>query len=515
MANVIYAADLFCGAGGTTAGLHLAAEAMGLNLRLVAVNHWERAIETHAANHPWAEHFCTGIGDLKPTAAVTGGKLDLLVASPECTHHSIARGGKPCDDQSRASAWHVLHWCQELYVRNIVMENVPEFTSWGPLGPNGRPLKSMRGKTFSAFVAALRSLNYTVDWRILNCADYGDATTRRRFFLVARKGRRPIRWPDYTHGQDPAVDHFGHAVRPWRSAREVIDWSLPGHSIFLTAEDVRRSGLKIRRPLAQNTMRRIEAGIRRFWGQWAEPFLVLFRGTDGRQLDMTARSVDTPVPTLTAGGGHCAVCRPFFVRYNGSHPGKTDGDRRTEPTDTPISTIDTSNRIGVLSPLMMHLTHGGRVNDCNRPMPTVTGANRGELGMISPLIIGQDARGAVRDIGAGLPTITATGAHALVEPFIVKYYGRGGGYAPVDAPLAAVTTVDRFGLVRPKTIEMGGKKYLLDILFRMLTPKELAAAQSFPNEYRFAGNKSEVVKQIGNSVPVRTARALCEGRLAA
>lgn len=144
MSKIIHAADLFCGAGGTSTGLRMAAEALGLNLKLTAVNHWETAIETHAANHPWAEHLCTSLEGLKPSAAVPGGKLDLLVASPECTHHSIARGGRPRCDQSRASAWHVLHWCQELYIRNLLIENVPEFASWGPLSESGKPIKSMR-----------------------------------------------------------------------------------------------------------------------------------------------------------------------------------------------------------------------------------------------------------------------------------------------------------------------------------------------------------------------------------
>ncbi len=185
MGKIIEAADLFCGAGGISTGLGMAVDYFGKDLNLVAVNHWERAIETHAANHPLANHFCTGIGELKPSKAVPGGKLDLLVASPECTHHSIARGGKPFDDQGRSSAWHVLHWCQELYVRNIIMENVPEFTNWGPLGENKKPLKSKKGQTFLAFLNALKSLGYSVDWRILTCADYGDATTRKRFFLMA------------------------------------------------------------------------------------------------------------------------------------------------------------------------------------------------------------------------------------------------------------------------------------------------------------------------------------------
>lgn len=187
--KIIRAADLFCGAGGTSTGLVQACLAMGLDLRLVGVNHWDTAMETFTRNHPRAEHWCTGIDQIKPSRAVPGRKLDLLVASPECTHHSNARGGKPRDEQSRASAWHVLHWCQELYVKNLVLENVPEFTNWGPLTKDGHPVKARAGDTFRAFLGALESLGYRYRWDFLTAADYGDATTRRRFFLYATRGR--------------------------------------------------------------------------------------------------------------------------------------------------------------------------------------------------------------------------------------------------------------------------------------------------------------------------------------
>lgn len=395
MGKIIEAADLFCGAGGISTGLGMAVDYFGKDLNLVAVNHWERAIETHAANHPLANHFCTGIGELKPSKAVPGGKLDLLVASPECTHHSIARGGKPFDDQGRSSAWHVLHWCQELYVRNIIMENVPEFTNWGPLGENKKPLKSKKGQTFLAFLNALKSLGYSVDWRILTCADYGDATTRKRFFLMAHRGNRRIKWPEPTHFQIAGKDIFENDQKSWVPAKDIIDWTIPGHSLFLTPEDVKKHNLRIKRPLVPNTIKRIESGIKKYWGDWAEPFLVMLYGSNN------TRSIDRP----------------------------------------------------------LH--------------------------------------------------------HYLVDPFIVKYYGHGKGSVGVDSPIDTITTNDTFGLVRPMLIQIGEEKYLLDILFRMLTPKELAAAHSFPEDYRFAGNKTEIVKQIGNSVPVKISEQLCRSQLAA
>ena len=542
MSKIINAVDLFCGAGGISTGLSMAANAFGKDLHLTAVNHWERAIETHAANHPDANHFCTSMGDVKPSKAVPDGKLDLLVASPECTHHSIARGGKPYDDQSRASAWHVLHWCQELYIRNLIMENVPEFTDWGPLGANKKPLKSKKGQTFIAFLRALKSLGYSVDWKMLTCANYGDATTRKRFFLLAKRGRKRIDWPAATHFRESGEDMFGETQKQWVPARDIIDWNLPGHSIFLDQEQVKKYKVRIKRPLAANTLRRIETGIRKYWGEWAQPFLVMMYNTND------ARSLERPLPTAMT-VNHMGLCQPFLVRYNGNHSGKADGNTRTQSPRDPISTLDTSNRFGLCQPFVTILKgrsevrstgdalptlttnphlylcepfiipqhSGGAPRSVSSPLSTICTESRG-ISLVSPFII-QASHSArpdrVKDIETPLSTIVGKPDHYLVDPFIVKYYGAGSGAAPIDKPLGAITTDDRFGLVRPMLVEIGDQKYLLDILFRMLSPKELAAAHSFPEDYYFAGNKSEIVRQIGNSVPVKTSENLCKIQLAA
>ena len=230
---MIYAADLFCGAGGTSAGLMKACEALGLDdIRLLAINHWDVAIMSHSANHPGATHLCESLDNVDPRKAVPGGRLDILCASPECTHHSIARGGRPCSDQGRASAWHILRWAEALYIDNILVENVREFINWGPLGADRRPTKSRKGATFTAFVTALESLGYRVEWRILNAADYGDPTTRQRLFLLARRGIREEVWPRPTHSAKTSDTFFNTDLKPWRSAREIIDWSLESKSIF-------------------------------------------------------------------------------------------------------------------------------------------------------------------------------------------------------------------------------------------------------------------------------------------
>jgi DNA (cytosine-5)-methyltransferase 1 len=442
--KIITAADLFCGAGGTSTGLIQAAAAMGRKVDLTAINHWDIAIETHAANYPEVRHLCETLDAVNPRALYPSGRINLLVASPECTHHSIARGGVPSCEQSRSSAWHIIRWAEALYIDNILIENVPEFQSWGPLGANKLPLKSKRGATFQAFVTALKSLGYRVDYRVLNAADFGDPTSRQRFFLIARRGNKKIRWPKPTHTRDGGHDLFGISKK-WRSARDIIDLELPSKSIF-----------NRKRPLAAKTIARIEYGLEKFGGR---EFLVKFFGT-ARIAD-----IDNPVPAITAGGQHLGVCQPFLTIYK--------GQSKARSIDDPVPTLTTGENMCVCQPFLTRF-HGGaggekRVHSMDNPLPVVDTSNR----------------------------------YGLVEPFIVKYYGTGM-VQNIDQPLDTVTTRDRFGL-----IEVFEKHPDLDIRMRMLQPHELAAAQGFPAGYKFAGNKGQVIKQIGNAVPRRLARALC------
>lgn len=319
--KVIHAADLFCGAGGTSTGLARACESLGMGLSLIAVNHWDIAIRTHTANHPTAQHLCTSLDSVDPRKVVPAGHLHLLVASPECTHHSIARGGKPVTDQSRSTAWHVLRWAEALRIDSILIENVREFRDWGPIGTNGRPLKTKRGDTYRAFLNSLRSLGYVVEDRILNAANYGDPTTRERLFIIARRGRRKITWPDASHAADGRLPM---GLEKWKAAREIIDWSLVGQSIF-----------NRKRPLAPATLARIEAGLRKFGGANAEPFIVVLR----RRVD--GRSIDRPLPTVTAGGQHMRLCEPFISKYYGTGSVK--------PVSEPLDTITAKDRFALVT----------------------------------------------------------------------------------------------------------------------------------------------------------------------
>jgi DNA (cytosine-5)-methyltransferase 1 len=217
-------ADLFAGAGGASAGAIRAIEAHGYDVELVAVNHWDVAVATHSVNFPGARHHCVDLDAAKPLELVPEGRLDLLWASPSCTEHSYSKGGRPIGDQKRATAWCVVRWAETLLPRRIIVENVAQFLKWGPLDSKRRPVANRRGEIFEAWVNAIRSLGYRVEWNILNAADFGAPQTRSRLFVQARRDRRKIVWPVPTHGR---------LGKPWRAAREIIDWQYPIESILI------------------------------------------------------------------------------------------------------------------------------------------------------------------------------------------------------------------------------------------------------------------------------------------
>mgnify|MGYP001603989211 CR=1 FL=1 len=449
MKKEIYAADLFCGAGGTSTGLELACKEKNFELKLLAINHWDVAIATHSKNHPDADHLCENLDNVNPKNVVPKGYLDILVASPECTHHSNARGGRPMSDQSRASAWHVLRWAEALRVKNILIENVKEFKNWGPLGSNGRPLKRKKGELFKAFMFSLKAMGYYVDCKVLNAANYGDPTTRQRLFIIARKGKK-VRWPVATHTPNGDMTLLGKTIK-WRAAREIIDWGIPGKSIF-----------ERKKPLSENTMKRIVAGLRKFSGKELEPFLVkLYKTGD-------AANINSPVPTITT-IPKIGLCQPFLVEYY--------GNGRARPIDKPLPTQTAKDRFGVVEPFIVRISQTGSGGD------------------------------QVRSVDKPLATVLTKEELAVCEPFIVPHYGERDGQEPrfhsIDNPLPTVTSVGAGSLVMP---EFNGQK--LDIKFRMLLPHELARAMSF-EDYEFCGKRTEIVKQIGNAVPVNIAKHLC------
>lgn len=432
-------ADLFCGAGGSSSGAARAIRSMGADLDLVAVNHWDLAIATHSRNHPAAKHFCVNLDAARPEDIVPGGQLDLLMASPECTYHSRARGGKPIHDQRRMSAWHVQRWCSTLDVRCILVENVSEFRDWGPLDENGRPDPAGKGLYFQAWIQALWAMGYQAEWRILNAADFGDATTRQRFFLQARKDGRPIRWPEPSHSPTGNDDMFGGRPR-WRAAREVIDWDNPGASL-----------LTRKRPLSIKTRRRIARGLWRFGGPLAKAYIEL--------LDLPAEDV----ATFDGVGPAEAAAKPFVSPFR--------NHTKDRGADDPLPTITASNGgggISVVTPTAAPFLLGQRSDsgprEIERPAPTITTVSR--IAVVepraAPFVLGQHSQSIPRPVGDPIPTVCAAGAIALVEPTVIPYYGTGVA-APVDQPLGTVTTRARFGLCLPLVVPYGPRAEARDV----------------------------------------------------
>lgn len=449
MKNVLNTVDLFCGAGGATTGLELALKQLGLKHKGIAINHWKVAVDTMRVNHKDVETMQMSIESAIPSELVPSREVDLLWASPSCTHHSRAKGGKPRDNQLRAQPELILTWLDQLYVRRIIVENVPEFVEWGPVDKSGNVIKRLNGKCFEAWVNSLKARNYIVEWKIVNCANYGDATTRKRFFLKAVKnGCGKIRWPEEEYSHDGEEDLF-NSRKKWKGIRECIDFSDTGKSIF-----------NRRKPLAENTMRRIFIGLKKFCGLQFQMDMLGSSGNDACRI----RTLDEPMATQ-----HCsnrtALVTPFIVNL-----------RRNETVtsiDKPINTITTSGSHHALcSAFILDHFRNGDAKELESPIGAQTTHDR--FSLVTPLVIGQQGCATARPVTEPCPTIATAGAIRLITPIVLDD-GR-----------------------------------TMDVRIRMLKPSELAAAHSFPKNYRLTGTKTEQVKQIGNSVPVMTACAMCK-----
>ena len=545
--------DSFAGGGGASLGIKWATG----REPDYAINHDVAAIEMHRENHPGTVHLTESVWEAKPAEIVGKGRVALAWFSPDCTHFSVARGAKPVSPRVRGLAWVVIRWAKlpaKQRPRVIILENVKEFVTWGPLvkkrddkgnvmlDAKGReleiPCPKRKGVTFKRWVTTLRNLGYEVEWREINAADYGAPTLRKRFFLIARCDGKAITWPEPTH-YDPKKsrkpDMFGTVERqPYRTAAECIDWGLPCPSIFLTKEEARAQAAhfgmsSIKRPLAEATMRRIANGLLRYVIRAREPFIV---GLGGRQGQSPERSVARPFQTIT-GKADSAVIVPTLVRTahgdvdkNGKRRGQgahdinapvgavtgsgdfavatayltqfRQRDGRNASVDEPASTIvsDGGRHAQVVAFLAKHF--GGMVGtELPKPLPTTT--QRGTQNQIVTANL-LKLRGTCADgqpVDEPAPTISAQGTHvADVRAFLVKYHGNEKEGHPVDQPASTLTSKERLGLV---TIH-GEDWQIVDIGMRMLTPRELARCQGFPDDYVLTGTKTNQVARIGNSV---------------
>ena len=475
----VLVADLFCGAGALSAAANDALTELGFKPTFIAVNHWQIACDTFLANHPGARVHCTPLEAAHPAQMVPEGRLDLLMAGIECTFFSRARGGKPVNDQQRMGAWHINHWCTALRVRRLLLENVPEFLDWGPVDARtGRPIPSRKGEYFRKWWKSMLDLGYIGEYRLVNFADFGDATTRTRLIMkfMLKSERKPITWPKPTHCKRPSL--FGEAR--WRAAREVIDWSILGQSIYAR-----------KRPLAPATLLRIHAGLVRF--KWPEPYLIVLRQ------HMAAQSIDMPLPTLTSGGTHVGLVQPFVSPYHGG-----DGPRAMS-TDDPLPTQDTANRFGLVQPYLFQANQSvGRTERGFRstedPICTIT-ATGTDLGLVSPAspapwVLNQQAGGRPKSIDEPIPAIATDGAHALIAP----YYGGGSGEtcSSVNEPLPTATTKGRFGLIMSTTHsadKSGRSRSIDDPMPTITTASRGEHALLMPVTHADGGNRARSVDE--------------------
>jgi DNA (cytosine-5)-methyltransferase 1 len=536
--------DLFAGGGGASLGIEMATGRMVD----IAVNHDPEAVAMHMANHPTTRHLISDVFEADPREITEGRPVGLLWASPDCKHHSKAKGGKPKDKRIRSLAWVVIRWAKTVKPRVICLENVEEFRDWCPLDGDGYPVKEKRGVTFRIWKQRLEHLGYRVEYRALKACDYGTPTIRKRLFLIARCDGLPIVWPEPTHG--PGRRH------PYRTAAECIDWSLPCPSIF-----------ERKKPLAEATCRRIAKGIMRYVVNAEEPFIVpLTHHGDDR-----VYPISEPLRTVTgANRGELALVAPFVSTYYGD---KRPGDVRGCGLDDQIGTQTTENRHALVCASIMvntsghaggqpeeplhTVTTGGhhalvaamltehanasspRCNSVDEPLRTICAEVKGgHYALVSTFLAkhyGGNCTNPASALADPVSTITAIDHHSLcasnlvklrnnctgqdhraplhtitggaehfaeVRAFLVKYYGVGQEIGLED-PLHTATSRDRFGLVT-----VHGEEYAIaDIGLRMLSPRELFRAQGFPDDYiidRGADGrpltKTAQVRMCGNSV---------------
>lgn len=554
--------DNFAGGGGASTGIELAT---GRPVD-IAINHDPDAIAMHKANHPYTTHYCESVWDVDPKKVCRGRKVGLAWFSPDCKHFSKAKGGKPVDKNIRGLAWIVLKWAGTVRPRVIILENVEEFQTWGPVR-KGKPVKSRSGETFRKWKQQLESLGYCIEHRELVAADYGAPTIRKRFFLIARCDGKPIVFPEKTHAPADSEEVKEGRKKPWKSAAEIIDWSLPCPSIFDTSAEIKEKyGIRAVRPLAENTIKRIVRGLDKFVLNTSAPFLVMVNHTG----KFRGQEITEPVQTVTAKNGYGLVSpvlepysiwtvskaeqcllMPSLIQYHTEQSEKARGQKVTEP----LMTLDASNRYGV-SEAYLTKYYGNEKGGISvaDPLHTVTAKDREA---VTAVHMEKFYSGGYTGCGSSakepLGTITAVDHNGISATFLSKFYKTGIGQETSD-PLHTVTTSPgHFGLTIVKLerentnlghwneirellnqyadykigcdeillISIKNQKYFIsDIGLRMLTPKELYAANGFPADYIIDKDcdgktygKTKQVARCGNAVPPPFAEALVRANL--
>ena len=502
--------DNFAGGGGASTGIEIAT---GISVD-IAINHDPEAIKMHKANHPSTKHYCESVWDVDPVEACKGHPVGLAWFSPDCKHFSKAKGGKPKDKNIRGLAWVALRWAGKVRPRVIMLENVEEFKTWGPLNRSHRPIKAKQGVTFRKFVRQLKELGYAVEFRELVAADYGAPTMRKRFFMIARCDGKPIVWPEPTHGPADSEAVKAGLLKPYVGAYTQLDFSLPCPSIFDTAEEIKEKyGIRAVRPLAPKTMERIARGLKKFVIDNAEPFIVPIGYGERKGQEPRVHDIKNPLPTIVSSGKHY-LCAPALIQY---HSETSKDEVRGQEITEPIMTVDGSNRYGLVTSFIQKYYGGnyqGNGSDVKEPLHTITTLERNSLCAVNLIQMNNHCDG--RDVREPIPTITAGDGHfGEVRAFLIKYYGQGTGQ-DIKEPLDTVTAQDRFGLVTVNGVDY----QIVDIGLRMLEPRELYGCQGFPDDYiidhDYTGKeypRSEQVRRCGNAVCPPIPAALVKANL--
>ncbi|MCX4186736.1 DNA cytosine methyltransferase [Methylophaga sp. OBS4] len=497
--------DNFAGGGGASTGIE---QATGRSVD-IAINHDPDAIAMHKTNHPTTEHYAESVWDINPRDVVKGRAVALVWLSPDCKHFSKAKGGKPVEKKIRGLAWVAVRWAATVKPRVIMLENVEEFQTWGPLNGD-KPCQKRKGRTFKSFINALKRQGYQVDWKELRACDYGAPTIRKRLFLIARRDGQPITWPKPTHGAPDSLPVKAGKLLPYRTAAECIDWSIPCPSIF-----------DRKRPLAENTMKRIARGIQKFVIDNPDPFIVTCNHSGEH---FRGQSLSEPMKTITASRDAHGLVSPVLTPFITEHANASNQRNMliNEPLRTQCAAVK-GGHFAVVAPVIARQFGNSIGFPVTEPVHTICAGGEAKRpgtaitqGLVTSNLIKLRGTNTGTKTDEPVPTITAGGLHiGEVRAFILKYYGTNIGHK-VDEPLQTITAKHRFGLVTVK-----GETYqIVDIGMRMLQPHELFKAQGFPDDYIIdvdhTGKRYPKTKQVarcGNAVPPPFAEHLVKANL--